>query len=145
MMDLSELLIKLMQLGIMVIGILIIFFMFISYNVNIYNEDTERQAYVLGDHLLSSRCLTEMDSNNNVIKSLFVETKVSNVQANPTQCINYEKGKVEIDILNCVTPPCSWSFDLKPSATYENKNAQFIVAIKRADGSIVPANMTVIL
>jgi hypothetical protein len=145
MMDLSELLIKIMQLGLMVIGILIIFFMFISYNVNISNEDLERQAYVLGDYLLSSRCLTEIDSSNNVIKSLFLETKINAVKNDPS-CINYENGNISIKILNCVPPStCDWNFDLQPEATYQNKNAQFIVAVKRTDGSVVPANMTVTL
>lgn len=144
MMDLSELLIKLMQLSLMVVGILIIFFMFISYNVNVYNEDLEREAYVLGDYLLSSRCLTEMD-NSNVIKSLFLETKIDAVKNDPS-CINYENGNISIKILNCVPPPnCDWNFELKPGATYQNKSAQFIVAVKRTDGSIVPANVMVTL
>ena len=142
MMDLSELLTKIMQLSLMVVGILIIFFMYISYNVNISNEDLVRQAHVLGDYLLSSRCLTEMDGNN-VIKSLFSETKLDNIVIDHS-CINYENGNITIKVLNCVSPPtCEWNFELKAGATYANKNATFIVAIKRTDGSIVPANVTV--
>lgn len=145
MMDLSELLTKLMQLGIMVIGILIIIFMFISYSVNVYHEDTERQAYVLGDYLLSSKCLAETDISGNVIKSLLSEARISAIASSPppSPCINYEKGNIEI---KCFPPAtCDWNFNLTANAVYENKNAQFVVAVKRLDGSIVPANLTVIL
>jgi predicted GTPase len=144
MMDLNELLIKLMQLGIMVIGILIIFFMFISFNVNVYNEDTERQAYVLGDYLLSSKCLTEMD-NNNVIKSLFSETKLDNIVLDHS-CINYENGMVNVSLISCgAHPTCKWNFELKPETTYIGKSATFTVAIEMNDGSIEPATIMVTL
>jgi len=142
-MDLNELLIKLMQLGIMVIGILIIFFMFISYNVNVYNEDTERQAYVLGNYLLSSKCLTEMDGNN-VIKSLLNETKLNNIVLDHS-CINYEYGMVNVSLINCGAPPCKWNFELKTGATYKGKSANFTVAIEMNDGSIEPATIMVTL
>lgn len=137
-MTLGELLIKLMIIGLTVIGLVIIFILFISYNVNLVHGKVEREAYVLGDYLLASKCLA-MTENNNVIKSLFSEAKLDMI--NPS-CINYAKGKVEINLTDSSD---SWGFELSPGAVYANEKAIFIVAVKMNDGRIKSANMTVTL
>ena len=140
MMEIGEDFIKFMQIGLGVIGLLAIFIIFISYNVTLVHGKVERETYVLGDYLLASKCLAETD-NSNVIKSLFSEAKLINIdgKVNPS-CISYSKGKVEINLTDSTD---NWGFVLGPHDI--NENATFIVAVKMNDGNIKPANVTVTL
>jgi hypothetical protein len=143
MMELSEDFIKFIQLGLTVVGILTIFLMFISYNVNLLHDKTEREVYVLGDYLIASRCLASID-NNNVIKGLWEETKLTTVESD-SSCINYPKGMVNVSLINCgARPKCKWNFEFS-TGPYIGKNANFTVAIEMNDGSIEPATMMVTL
>ncbi len=142
MMELTEDFVKWMQIAIAVVGILTIFLLFVSYNIKILHSELERETYYLGDHLLGSKCLTLTDGSN-VIKSKFSESKLDTIEADPS-CINYPKGEVIIELINCGSHPnCDWIFDLNPAATYEGQSAIFILAVKMNDGSIEPARMTV--
>jgi len=138
-MELSEDFIKFMQIGLMVVGLLSIFLMFINYNVNIVRDETQREAYYLGDYLLGSKCLTLTDSNGNVIKSFFSE---SNLASATSTCINYPNGKFNVSLINCGTHiPCKWGLVLNPSL--KGASANFTVAVLMNDGSIEPARMMV--
>ncbi len=143
MMELSEDFIKFIQIGLTVVGILTIFLLFISYNVNLLHDKTEREVYVLGDYLTASSCLASIDGNN-VIKGLWEETKLTTVEHDPS-CINYPKGMVNINLINCGThTKCNWDFEFS-TGTYVGTTANFTVAIEMNDGSIEPAKMMVTL
>lgn len=139
MMELSEEFVKLMQIGLMVIGLLAIFIIFISYNVNLEHNKSEREAYVLGEYLLGSKCLASTDSSGNAIKSMFNETKLDNIVVDHS-CIKYSSGKIEVNLIDLSK---NWVFELKNGATYIGKNATFIVSVKTNAGDIKPAQMTV--
>ena len=61
--ELSEDFLKLLQMALLVVGVLSIFFIFISYNFTVSSNEADREAYVLGDALLSEKCLTYMSNN----------------------------------------------------------------------------------
>ena len=142
MLELLEDFSKWMQIGLGIVGIFTIVLLFISYNINIAHDEIERETYYLGDYLLGSKCLALTDGSN-VLKSKFSETKLDNIETDPS-CIDYPKGQVEIELINCgAHPNCDWSFDLDPAATYDGQNAIFVVGIQMNDGSFEAARMTV--
>ena len=57
--------VKLLQIAITIGGILAIFFIFIQYDIEYTYHEKEREAYRLADALLGSKCLTELDLNEN--------------------------------------------------------------------------------
>jgi len=138
MMELTEDLMKFMQIGLTVLGVLTIFLLFINYNVKIIHNDARREAYYFGDYLLGSKCLALTD-NDNVLKSFFSESKLDAVAANPS-CIKYTNGMVEIKLLDGTK---NWTFEMIVGGTYKLESANFTIAVEMNDGSIKPAKMGV--
>ena len=134
MMELSEDFLKLLQTALLVIGLLVIFLIFISYNITVIHSEAKREAYVLGDYLLASRCLVLTD-NNNVAKGLLSEEKLDLIDPS---CINYPNGEVEINLTDSTK---YWNITLGPSG--KDEKAIFAVAVKLKIGEIKPATMTV--
>jgi len=136
-MELTSDFVKFMLITLLVTGLVIIVIQFISYIINLSHEDAKREAYYLSNYLLASNCLISTE------KSLFIETKLDEVEADPS-CINYPKAKVELNLINCgYHSNCDWSFELDPDVDYMEEKAIFDVAIKMNDGSIEPAKMEV--
>jgi hypothetical protein len=138
--ELSDDFIKLVQMGLLVVGVLSIFFIFISYNFNVLSNDAEREAYTLGDALLSDVNLAYM-GNGIPVKALFLESKLNAVEADST-VIKYPNGKIDIVLLECSgNPNCDWSIVIGPSS--KGAQAFFYVAIRMNSGNIKMASMTV--
>jgi hypothetical protein len=136
--ELSDDFINLVQLGLLIVGVLAIFFIFISYNFNITSNDANREAYTLGDALLSNEYLAD-ENNGKLVKALFLESKLDSLV--PTD-INYPNGKVDITLLDCgSSPTCHWSITLGPYG--KGGQAFFHVAIKMNSGEVKMAIMTV--
>ena len=140
--ELSEDFLKLLQLAILVVGVLAIFFIFISYNFTVVSNEAQREAYLLGDALLSDACLAHV-SDNKPVKALFTENKLDALEADPS-CINYPNGKVDILILDCGgLPNCDWSIEIGPHGIDEQ--AIFHTAVRLNSGDVKLARMTVLM
>ena len=98
-MEIAEDFIKMLTIAVAIVGILAIFFVFIQYNIIINYEDDYRKALVLGDALLASKCLAEVDENGYIIKGLFLESKLNDIVGNP-ECIHYDKGKFSVKMID---------------------------------------------
>jgi hypothetical protein len=136
MMELSEDFIKLLQTAFLVVGTLTIFLIFIQYNITIINNEARREAYVIGDSLLGSKCLAETYYNG-VIKSLFSEDKI-NEMSSGSSCIKYIDYEVNITLSD---KSKTWFINL--GLPKRGGEAEFIVAVKMTDGEVKPAKMTV--
>jgi len=136
MMELTEDFIKALQLALFVIGVLGIFFVFISYNITVEATNAEKEAFVLGDVLLSSQCLTVSNT-----KSLFSESKLEDMQID-SSCIKYTYSKVNVTLLDGSK---IWSFRLGSSTSSVGIDARFIVLVQLKDPpyEIKPASMVV--
>jgi len=130
----SELFFRLLQLAFFVGGALAIFFTFLSYNITVYASGAEREAFILGNTLLSSQCLTESDT-----KGLFSEQKLEDMETD-SSCLNYPNGNVIVKLLDSSD---EWNFVL---GTFDKgKEATFSVSVKLNSGEVKPANMVVIV
>jgi hypothetical protein len=134
MMELTEDFVKLLTIAFTVAGVLSIFFIFISYDIVVQHSAAEREANIVGDALLSDKCLTELDPNGYAIKSLFLEEKLDNLQ---TSCIKYYKIKFTIE-----SATKSWEFEI---GTPGEISATFDVAIKTLSGEIKPGELIVMV
>jgi hypothetical protein len=120
MMDLSENLLKLIQIALIVVGVLSIYFNFVDYNITVQAKTNERQAISISNFLLSSSCLTFEDT-----KSLFDESKLDD-QDGTIQCIkeSYIEAYVQIKLDGSSE---SWSFDSGYSNTGDQSSTNVIV------------------
>ena len=85
---------KLLHLAIIVVGVLAIFFSYIEYNIFIETRESEREALLVGNSLLSNDCLTYANT-----KSLFSEDKLNNIYSAST-CLKqqYPYGNITITL-----------------------------------------------
>lgn len=134
MMELTDDFIKLLQIAFLVVGSLSIFMIFINYNFTVYSNEAEREVFILGDALLSSKCLT-VTYHDKPVKALFSQDKLDTL--NPL-CIEYPKGKINIDLLDN-----SMNWEITLSAPSEDEKVSFDVVVKLNSGDIKPAKMTV--
>lgn len=137
MMELSEDFVKLLQIVVSIIGILALFLIFVQYQVTVIDDDLQKRATLLGDALLGSTCLTDIDLNGNAIKSLFLESKLNGLSSDKN-CLTkiYDEGSVRI-----TAGQTAWSFLL---GTYSIGEADFAVAIKLQTGEVVSGTMKVL-
>ena len=136
MMELSEDFIKLLQMAFLVVGTLTIFLIFIQYNITLIQNEARREAFVVGDALLGSKCLAEK-YNNYVIKGLLSEEKMNEIKSD-TSCIKYIDYEVNITLSD---ESKVWFFNL--GVPKRGGEAEFIIAVNLTNGEIKPANMTV--
>jgi hypothetical protein len=134
-MEIAEDFLKILQIVIGIIGILAIFMIFMSYEVTVSYNEAERKVTFLGDALLGSNCLTELDLNNNPIKGLFLEEKLDELSNNPT-CIRrfYNEGKIT------VTAGKIWNIQVGAAG---NARTGFSIAVKLRTGEVIPGKMEV--
>lgn len=100
MFELTEDFLKLLQIAFTVVGLLAIFLTFITYNITIIHDEASREAFILGNSILSSDCITDGT------KGLFIESKLDTVDP---LCFNYDKGAIEITISETAQ---TWNFNL---------------------------------
>jgi len=132
--EFTQTFIKLIQIALVMIGALSIYFTYVSYEITVHSNDANREAYILGNALMSSSCLTDGT------KGLLIESKINSLTPNdPAKCINYPNGNIEI----------KWGATTKPidigSAT-AGKSAEFDILIKldvTGGGAIEEGKMTV--
>jgi hypothetical protein len=105
MLGLAADILKWLQMVFTVIGLLGIFFTFIVYNIIIIHDEASREAFILGNAVLSSDCIID-DT-----KGLFIESKLDSVDP---LCFNYDKGEIEITIPETGQ---TWNFNLGGSST----------------------------
>ncbi len=132
-MELTEDFLKLMEIAIIVAGVLSIFFTYINYNIIVSNKGAEREAFVLGNALLSSDCLT---LNNT--KGLFSQEKIE-LMVRDSSCFKYPYGVVEISVVDGSIPP--WEFSL--GGLKLGGEAEFLVLIKLNNNKNKIARMVV--
>jgi hypothetical protein len=137
MMELSEDFLKMLQIAMLVVGLLIIFLIFISYNIEVFHDEKQRSAYVLGDYLLASDCIAWED-NGNVVKGVLSEGKLDTVDPS---CINYPYGSIEVELLEDIGKG-PWVIGMEDA---EGERAVFTVVVKLTNGEIKTAKMTVTL
>jgi len=149
MMELTEDFIKLMKIAILTVGVLSIFLIFISYNITVIHSEGKREAAILGDSVLSSKCICEI-KNGSPIKDLFLKSKLDNLIAPSCasypcviqqSCIIYPLGRIEISMLES-TINWDWEIELK-SPPSKGSDVTFIVAVKDESGVVRPAKMVV--
>lgn len=105
MFELTEDFLKLLQIAFTVVGLLAIFLTFVTYNITIVHDEASREAFILGNSILSSDCITDGK------KGFFIESKLD--AATPS-CFNYDKGAIEITIPETGQ---AWNFNLGDSST----------------------------
>ncbi len=133
-MDLTENLLKLIQIAIIVVGVLAIYFSYISYNITIDARSAERGALILGNSLLSNDCITYGT------KSLFSEDKLNDMLSDAS-CLEkqYPYGAFKVELLDFTE---KWEISI--GSTSLNREAKFNVAVEYVTtGEIKPALMTV--
>lgn len=150
-MELTEDFIKIMKIAIVTIGVLSIFLIFVSYNITVTHSEGKREATVLGDSILSSRCIAVV-KNGAAVKSLFSKVKLDSLNATPCTtypcvinsqgCIIYPNGKISIMMLD---DTINWGWDLELGSANKGSNIDFTVAIMDESNVIRPAKMTVMV
>jgi len=124
---------------IIVIGAFGLFLIFHSYEITVAQDKSERDVIILGNALLSSKCLTEGK------KAVFTEVKLNQMEQD-SSCFSYPYGSVTVNILGSTQ---SWNFVLGGHTVleYEVKDIQetFSVMVKLNTGEIKQAEMVVLL
>ena len=128
--ELTSTFIKLVQIALMILGALAIFFTYVTYEITVYRNDVNREAYVLGNALLASPCL------NNGIKGIILESKIAGLD----YCFDYPTGEIDI-----ITQSFSRTVVLgaEPLLGGENKAEFDIIVILEGTGQRVPGKMVV--
>jgi len=125
--ELTQTFIKLVQIALVIIGALAIFFTYVSYEITLYRNDANREAYVLGNALMSSLCLTDG------IKGLLIQSKIDNFD---TSCFEYPNGEVTISA-------GAYSRTIIFGPADIGKKAEFDILVKLDTGPIEPGTMVV--
>jgi hypothetical protein len=129
MFEFTEDFLKLLQIALIVVGLLGVFLTFISYNITVVHSETEREAFVLGNAILSSSCITDGT------KGLFIESKLNTVDPS---CFKYYQGNIKINYEGLTK-----EFNL--GGTAKGDTARFNALVKLGSGQIVNAEMVVTL
>jgi hypothetical protein len=125
--ELTATFVKLVQIGLVIIGALAIFFTYIEYEIIVYQNNAQRESYVLGNAILSSDCFTDGT------KGLLIQNKLDMLNKD---CFRYPgKFSVTSDHYNA-------EIQLMPKATYIG-NATFDALIKLNTSVIEPAKVEV--
>lgn len=134
MFELTEDFLKLLQIAFTVIGLLAIFLTFITYNITIIHDEASREAFILGNSILSSDCITDGT------KGSFIESKLNTVDPS---CFNYDKGEIEITIPETAQ---TWNFNLGGSSTGAiSPPFNVLVKIDVTGGSVVKMGEMVVI
>ena len=135
-MELTEDLLKILQLIIAVIGALAIFLIFISYEITVEFNKAERNSFILADAIAGNDCLTEKDLDGNNIKGLFSEENLYNPGTLACLKSNFNTGRVSIE-----TAIGSWAFEI---GTATNKvESKLTIAVKSFEGNVYPGELVV--
>jgi hypothetical protein len=127
--ELTATFVKLVQIGLVIVGALAIFFTFIEYEIFVYENSLEREAYLLGNAVLSSNCFT------NGVKGVLVQNKLDNYDIS---CFNYP-GKFKV-----TSSSYSKEIKLVPKSSY-GSGVVFNAVIELETGDIEPAQLEVFL
>lgn len=132
MMDLSEDLIKLIQIGILVVGTLALYFSYINYNISVETGEAQREAIIMGNSLLSSNCLGST-------RSVFDEDNLASAQSDPN-CLrkSYSSGHIDVELADKSN---KWSIEMGTGTTIQGQ-ADFSVLVN-TDSGLKTATMTV--
>ena len=130
MMELTEDFIKILQIIIAIIGALAIFLIFVNYNIIVNFNEAERNALLLGDALLGSKCLADIDLNGNAIKGLFLEEKLNSIAIDKS-CLSskYKFGKITVEADE------TWEIELGEDK--KTVKTTLAVAVKKTTGEVV--------
>jgi len=129
--ELTETFIKLIQVGLVIVGALAIFFTYVSYELTAHTNDARREAYILGNAIMSSDCFTDG------VKGLLVQSKINNAVVS---CFDYTKGKIQIK-----STTVDQTIMFGSGATPNGIEEDFNILIKLNDGSIENGKLKVML
>lgn len=134
MMELTEDFLKLLQIALIVVGVLAIYFSYVTYNVTVDARTAERDSLEIGNSLLSSSCLTYLDTNG-----LFSEEKLDSIQSD-SSCLErvYSNFSAEVDLQGSVT---KWQFSVGTPGS--SGTTTLSVAVKMSSGEVKPASLVV--
>ena len=136
MMELTETFLKLITIAIIVVGVLSLYFSFIGYNVTVEARSGERDAVILGNSLLSSKCLIYENTEN-----VFSEEKLDDIVVDST-CLTdrYPKyGSAQIKLQDDFTK--TWKIILGPADV--GGEVKFYAAVRTHSGEVKPAFLVV--
>jgi len=138
MFELTEDFIKMLQTAFLIIGTLSIFLIFISYDIDVFNDESRREALLMVEALLTDNCLT-VNKNNKPVKALFSAEKLDEVVSDPI-CLSYDYGIIEVELLDGSRE--SWVIDLGIS-NKDIKTEPFNIAIDLGDDGVKPGKIVV--
>ena len=127
--ELTATFVKLVQIGLVIVGALAIFFTYVEYEILVHYSSFDREVYLVGNSLLSSKCLT------NGMKGVLIQSKIENFDKN---CFVYP-GKFIVK-----TEEYSKEIELKPKPSYSINKTYDAVLLNNA-GQIEPAKLIVYL
>ena len=121
----TETFLNLLQIAFIVVGLLAIFLTFVVYNVTIVSDESSRKAFVLGNSIISSNCITDGR------KGVFLESKLNTVNK---ACFNADEGSITITVLGTGQ---NWNFDLGGSDQSSSPNFNVLVKLDVTGGGSV--------
>jgi hypothetical protein len=132
----TESFMKALTLGYVMIALVGMFFIINTYVLDIQIDKGYREALVVGDSIMGSKCLAEVDSNGIPIKGIIEENSFN---ANALTCFNFPKG---IYIL-LEGEGIQKAIGNSDYATEDNPHTPFPAILKTTTGELVPVRFTI--
>ncbi len=131
-MEFSENFVDLMTITFTVIAILGIFLLTMQYNLLVQQDSGTMRAVLFAQSMMSAPCLTE-SSGGLPVRAVLSERKLSSENGREPSCMGMPSVHATVE-----AGALKWNWGSGGSS-----QADFDVAVKLADGSVVPGTLTV--